>query len=89
MSPANGLAVGRKEHSLGKARVSSLYTMQTEVMDVLGNTDTVYLSVDLKACNPRLQSQWQLAVHWAVKMASLWGGSVACTNDLRLQRKQR
>lgn len=45
----NGLAMGRKEHSLGKARISSLYAMQTEVMDNLGNKDMAYLSVDLKA----------------------------------------
>lgn len=38
----------RKEHNLGKARISSLYAMQTEVMNSL-NKDLVYLSVDLKA----------------------------------------
>lgn len=39
----------KRMHSLGKARISSLYAMQTEVMDSLGNKDPVYLSVDLKA----------------------------------------
>lgn len=47
--PVNGLAMGRKEHSLGKARSSSLYAMQTEVTDNLGNKDMAYLSMDLKA----------------------------------------